>query len=142
MALDNNDKNNSTEINGSWKSWGNYVIQTMNRLETKIDKVNEKYETIKNREHDNEIEIVRLKTKSAIWGALSGLVGSIIITLIISLSAGFIVDKISDDSTNKHPIKNSTSIEETMDFNNVKGEFQYDKLNKSFEWLHNREDSC
>lgn len=73
---------NRERINGSWNSWGHHVLGTLEKLETKIDK-------IEKQQHECQVEyktqITAIKTKAGIVGVVAGTIGSIIIAITVSV---------------------------------------------------------
>lgn len=90
------------ELNNSWSSWGNHVLQTIGKLEKKVDQM-EKNQQEYEIKHSNEITAI--KAKAGIVGAITGAIGSAIIALIIAISANFATKEIQDvkseDTTEK-----------------------------------------
>lgn len=86
-------------LNGTWRSWGHHVLETINRLEAKIDKL-EKHQ------HERDLtyqkDIVAIKTKAGIIGAIAGGFGSIIIAIGVSVSAKYIFINTLQEETHKN----------------------------------------
>lgn len=90
----------------SWDSWGNHVLTTLEKLEEKVDKLEDR---ITAERLDTVTEIVTLKTKAGIWGSVAGIFAS----LFVSIVAGFLVYNLTVGSVNKQdttPIKPQNSI--------------------------------
>lgn len=86
-------------INGTWRSWGHHVLETIDRLEAKIDKL-EKHQH--NRDLTYQTDIVAIKTKAGIIGAIAGGLGSIIIAIGVSVSAKYIFINTLEEQTHKN----------------------------------------
>ena len=94
----------SSDGNG-WQRWKIYVLETIDKIEVKVDNIEERR---KNCQLWCTQEITKLKVKSSLWGAIAGFVVSLILTLVLSLSAGFItknVDLTQDTSTQKNQVE-------------------------------------
>ena len=66
----------------SWEAWGNHVLTTMEKLETRIDKVEDK----QNRQREQTlVDIATLKAKAGIWGSIAGIIASFVTSLIVGL---------------------------------------------------------
>jgi hypothetical protein len=75
-------KNQLDSGGASWEAWGNHVLTTMEKLEVRIDKVEEKMG--KQREQ-TLVDIATLKAKAGIWGSIAGVIASFITSLIVGL---------------------------------------------------------
>ena len=77
---------NETTTNG-WNEWSKYVLKMLDRLETNQDALAKKQDQftkdLENATKDLLVEIAKLKTAAAIRGAVSGVVGSGGVFLII-----------------------------------------------------------
>lgn len=74
------DKNN----NEGWDEWGNYVLKTMEKIEHRVEKCEE---TVSSNKLENQKDIIELRVKAAIYGAISG----IIISAITTIFTGYIL---------------------------------------------------
>lgn len=94
-----------------WQRWKVYVLETIEKIEGKVD-------NIEDRRRKCELwcnqEITKLKVKSSIWGAISGFIVSLVLTLAISLGAGFITKNVDIQEHNK-----KEHIEEKKDIRNL-----------------------
>lgn len=54
---------------GSWEEWGRHVIQELQRMNTNIENLSNSHEALK---QETKLEIVKLKIKSGLFGALAG----------------------------------------------------------------------
>lgn len=78
----------SSEDKESWERIGQHVIRTLERMEEKMDSLEEK---INESNLDTHVEITALKVKAAVWGTIAGLIAS----AIISIFVGYIVYNIT-----------------------------------------------
>lgn len=69
----------------NWEAWGNHVLTEMERMNKEIIHTRQEMTNIK-------IEIAMLKTKSSTWGAVAGIIGgslaSILATILVKLLFG------------------------------------------------------
>jgi len=74
---------------GDWNRYRIYVIETLRRLRTEVDKLREKIdEDIITKLNHLENEISKLQVKSGAWGLLAGLLGVVIAMVIKSQLEG------------------------------------------------------
>lgn len=66
----------------SWEAWGNHVLTTLEKLEGKVDKLEEK---IQKEREQTVIEIATLKAKAGVWGTIAGVIASFVTSLIVGL---------------------------------------------------------
>lgn len=88
---------NKAPDNQSWESWSNYVLKTIDRIEENVNELDEK---VNESNLKIQTDIVELKVKAGLIAAIA----SIIISFVISLMAGYIVNHLKDD-VKKIPIK-------------------------------------
>jgi len=62
-----------------WTEWSKYVLKELERLNTCYDSLNEKMNKISN-------DIMMLKVKSGVWGAIAGLIPVVIALILWTLS--------------------------------------------------------
>jgi hypothetical protein len=73
---------------GGWDRYKIYVIETLRRLRTEVDKMREKIDDdIVPKLNQLEHEISKLQVKSGAWGLLAGLLG-VVIAMIIKSQIG------------------------------------------------------
>lgn len=92
---------------GGWSEWSNHVLLTLEKLEKKVDKLEE---NIHQDKLDTQRELVTLNTKASILGSIAGVITSLIVTVI----AGLIIYNITTkdvDKANTEPINHGASIE-------------------------------
>lgn len=68
----------SNSTNG-WTEWSKYVLKELERLNACYDSLNEKVGKISN-------DIMMLKVKSGVWGAIAGLIPVVIALVLWALS--------------------------------------------------------
>ena len=74
---------NELEVSGStngWHEWGKYVLKELERLNTCYTSLDEKIDGIQQ-------DIVMLKVKSGIWGAVAGFVPAAIALIIVYIKS-------------------------------------------------------
>jgi tetrahydromethanopterin S-methyltransferase subunit B len=76
------DKNQLDSGGASWEAWGNHVLTTLEKLENKVDKLEEK---ISEQRENTVVEIATLKAKAGVWGTIAGVIASFITSLIVGL---------------------------------------------------------
>lgn len=81
-------------LSGEWTEWGNYVLSTLEKLEDKVDRLEDR---MRQENKETNTSLVILKTKAGIIGAISG----IIVSAIISLVAGLLLFNLTVGSVNK-----------------------------------------
>ncbi len=84
------DLEDGSNSNG-WSKWKVYVLETIDKIEEKVDKVEDQRRKC---QLECTQELTKLKVKSSIWGGLAGFIGSVVVTLVISITAGFITTNI------------------------------------------------
>lgn len=72
----------SDKNGASWEAWGNHVLTTIEKLEAKVDKLEDKQ--AKQREQ-TLVDIATLKAKAGVWGSVAGVIASLITSLIVGL---------------------------------------------------------
>lgn len=83
----------------SWEAWGNHVLLTLEKLEDKVDKLEDK---ISGHRENTVVEIATLKAKAGVWGSVAGVIAS----LVVSVVAGFIVYSLTQGSIDSLKYKN------------------------------------
>lgn len=78
------------EENG-WKEWRKYVLNTLDKLESRIEKNEDEIV-------QNKINISNLLTRAKIYGSLSGFIVSAILSLIVGLTIYFVSTNIDIES--------------------------------------------
>ena len=71
-----------SENNQGWESWSNHVLMTLEKLEKKVDFLENR---INKNNLDAQIEIVFIKAKAGVWGMIAGFVISTIVSIIIGI---------------------------------------------------------
>lgn len=66
----------------SWEAWGNHVLTTLEKLENKVDKLEDK---IGKQREQTVVEIATLKAKAGVWGSVAGVIASFITSLLVGL---------------------------------------------------------
>jgi len=61
-----------------WNEWSKHVLMELERLNKCYDRLDEKIDKV-------NIDIVKLRTKASVWGAIGGALGGIILTAITSI---------------------------------------------------------
>lgn len=83
------EENKDITQNG-WESWGKYVLKTLEKLE---DKVNTLEDRINENNLESKTDLVELKTKAGIVAAIAGIIASGITSLIVALFMYYITHK-------------------------------------------------
>lgn len=96
---------NGFEKDNSWKEWRNYVLKMIERLEGKV-------ESLEDEDHNNKIEITKMSTKSKIYGSIAGFVVSAILSLVVGLIIYFVSDNIDMSRINEMNQSLNSAIEE------------------------------
>ena len=73
------DKN---QLDSGWDAWGNHVLATLEKLENKVDGLEDKMSI---QYEQTDINIITLKAKAGIWGSIAGVIASLITSLIVGL---------------------------------------------------------
>lgn len=68
--------------NQGWESWSNHVLLTLEKLEKKVDTVENR---INENNLDTQVEIVSIKAKAAVWGVIAGFVVSAIVSIVVGV---------------------------------------------------------
>ena len=76
------DKNQLDSGGASWEAWGNHVLTTLEKLENKVDKLEDK---IGKQREQTVVDIATLKAKAGVWGSVAGVIASLITSLIVGL---------------------------------------------------------
>lgn len=63
-----------------WKEWSRYVLEELKRLNSKMERMEKEV-------HEIKVEVNTLKTKSALWGSMAG----VVVTLL-----GFLLSYLKD----------------------------------------------
>ena len=71
-----------SENNQGWESWSNHVLMTLEKLEKKVDFLENR---INKNNLDAQIEIVFIKAKAGVWGMIAGFIISTIVSIIIGI---------------------------------------------------------
>lgn len=71
-----------SENNQGWESWSNHVLMTLEKLEKKVDFLENR---INKNNLDAQIEIVFIKAKAGVWGMIAGFVISTIVSIVIGI---------------------------------------------------------
>ena len=69
--------------NNGWNEWSKYVLKELERLNTCYERLDEKLDKVNN-------DIITLKLKAGVWGALAGAIPVIVTILIWFLRSGTI----------------------------------------------------
>lgn len=110
-------ENEYSHIN-PWKEWGNYVLKTLDKVEKKIDNLECNFNKYK---VEINTEIIRLKTKAAVWGSIAGFLFSAIVSFGVLVGGHVVKDEIiTKDTTTKQVIKKEVNerLEKKLDENN------------------------
>ena len=73
--------NGDDEYTGEWDEWRRLIIHEIKRLDAKIENINERGITMQS-------DILRLKLVSATWGAICGILITLVAQKIITILAG------------------------------------------------------
>jgi len=73
---------NQHDSGSSWEAWGNHVLTTLEKLENKVDKLEDK---IGKQRESTVVEIATLKAKAGVWGSIAGVIASFITSLLVGL---------------------------------------------------------
>jgi len=65
-----------SSITGDWSEWRRHVLLEIRRLNGNMERVNDQHLDVLN-------DLSRLKVQSAIWGALGGILVSLLLTKLI-----------------------------------------------------------
>lgn len=76
------DRNQLDSGGASWEAWGNHVLTTLEKLENKVDKLEDK---IGKQREQTLVDIATLKAKAGVWGSIAGVIASFITSLIVGL---------------------------------------------------------
>lgn len=71
-----------SDNNQGWESWSNHVLLTLEKLEKKVDFLENR---INKNNLDAQVEIVFIKTKAGVWGMIAGFVVSTIVSIVIGV---------------------------------------------------------
>lgn len=91
------------EENG-WKEWRKYVLNTLDKLESRIDKTED--EVVQ-----NKINISNLLTRAKIYGSISGLIVSAVLSLAVGVTVYFVSANV-DMSVIQDINKNNQQVEQ------------------------------
>lgn len=88
----------SNEDKESWERIGQHVIKTLERMEEKIESLEEK---INESNLDTHVEITALKVKAGLWGTIAGVIASAVISILV----GYIVYNVTKgpQALHSHP---------------------------------------
>lgn len=81
-----------------WDSWGNYVLKTLEKVEEKVDTLEDK---INSNNLSARTDLVELKTKAGIIAAISAIIASGVTSLIV----GLLIYYLSHKPVNVEPVK-------------------------------------
>lgn len=102
---------NDNELNNSWRAWGHHVLQSINRLESKIDSLEKEL-------HEYDVnfsnQITSIKAKAGIIGGITGAIGSAIIAFIIAFLANAAVNSFDVEPESKDTTTKDKSIKEEL----------------------------
>ena len=69
-----------SEDKESWERIGQHVIKTLERMEEKIESLDEK---MNSSNLDTHVEITTLKVKAGLWGTIAGIITSAIVSIVV-----------------------------------------------------------
>lgn len=84
------------DTGNGWNENKKYVIQSIDRIEHKLDTMDETQRVCR---LDCSNEITKLKVKSAIWGAIIGLVVSLTVTVVGSVMVHYFTNDVIKENT-------------------------------------------
>ena len=95
--------------NNSWKEWRNHVLSTMEKLDNRIEKLEEK-------DVQNKIEISKLTTTSKLYGSVYGMVVSAIFSVIAGLVLFHFTSNVNMSTVNDINSNNRPQVEESVNY--------------------------
>jgi hypothetical protein len=76
------DRNQIDSGRAGWDAWGNHVLTTLEKLEKKVDVLEDK---VGLHREQTLVDIATLKAKAGVWGSVAGVIASLITSLIVGL---------------------------------------------------------
>jgi len=95
------------DSNQGWESWSNHVLMTLEKLEKKVDVVDQR---INDTNLTTQVEIVSIKSKAAVWGLVAGFMISTVVSIFVGVLVYQLTMGSSSTRNNKLPINNSSGI--------------------------------
>lgn len=77
-----------TELQNGWGEWSKYVLTFIQKFDTDLQSLSDKIQELK-------IELVVLKVKAAMWGAIAALIVSAIISALVSHMVHSMLEKVA-----------------------------------------------
>jgi len=85
---------------GDWKEWSMFVLKTIEKMEVKIDQLED---TVNKNNSEFKTSLVELQTKAGFAGGIFGVVSSLIVSIIAGVVIYYITNKEVDKNSNTPP---------------------------------------
>ncbi len=102
------DKN---QLDSGWDAWGNHVLATLEKLENKVDGLEDK---MSSQHEQTVVDIATLKAKAGIWGSVGGVIASLITSLIVGLLVFQLTHGQKNNQIQANPQKTTTPAESVL----------------------------